>query len=127
MCTQQHTRPHYRLTPPVQRTTANIRINLILPETSVPAERQSRRSMTVSLLVCTRFTSKTTISQAQHTGVKTEFNVKWPLRLFKVKCFAVSGKLTRDSISIYNNVGFISNGSVDINIMTESTENRRFS
>jgi len=43
-------------------------------------------------------------SQAQHTGVKTKFNVKWPFIVIHDHLFLDQWK---DSTSLYNNVGLI--------------------
>ena len=75
---------HCRLTLPFKRTCTNIHINLVSPETRVHAECLHHG---ISLLVCTQLSSKTTVSGAQHTSVKTEFNVKWPIQVIQGMLF----------------------------------------
>ena len=87
---------HCRLTPSLQRTSANIRINFILPETSVPELRVCRwLTVWVSGFVFTQLLSKVTVSDARRSGVKIEFNVKWPFKIIQDHVFwdGITGKL----------------------------------
>jgi len=62
-------------------------------------------SMALSVFIFTQFYSKAKERSSRPTGSKTEFNAK---EQFKVTCFGISGKPTRDSVSLYNNVGLVS-------------------
>jgi len=60
--------------PPYKRTLAN------KPYTTRNKTSHGAGGTGLSSLVCTQLPSKATISQAQQTGVKTEFNVKMAIQ-----------------------------------------------
>jgi len=58
-----------------------------------------------------------------HTGLKTEYNMKWPFKVIQGHVFGGQWKANGVYTLPYNNFGLISKGFKDI--ATESTENRR--
>jgi len=117
--------PHFQLMPPVQRTPANICINLILPETTFPGLHfccwqymgssanfrtvlsESRRRQPIS---CT--SPKQILTQNGHS------------RSFKVICFGIVEEPIMGYIAQYNKCGLRCEGSEDI--ASERSENRHF-
>jgi len=55
--------------------------------------------------ICICFYAIVFKSHTKSTGAKTEFNVKWLLKVISRSRIVVTGKPTRDYISLYNNVG----------------------
>jgi len=64
--------------------------------------------MCLSLLVFTQLLSEVARSQPAKLARKHNLTPNSPSRSFKVIYFGVTGKPTRDSVILYNNVGLIS-------------------
>jgi len=58
-----------------------------LPETRIPSYVFASDTMGLSVFVLTELFSKVTATDARRTGVKVEFNVKWPLKVIQGHVF----------------------------------------
>ena len=95
--------PHYHLPPLFYRTRANIRINFILPETTVPAEDLRRWHCNSICISFMQLFSKVARSEARQTGVKQNLTRNSHSRLLKVIQFEIPENPTMDCVSLYNN------------------------
>ena len=113
-------RPHSHLTPPLQRTPANICINLILQETTFPGLHFCRWQYMGSSANFRTVLSESRRRQRITCRAETDFNAKWP---FNVIYFGIIEKplSLMGYIVQYNKCGLRCEGSEDI-----SSENLHF-
>jgi len=97
--------PHCRLTSPLQRTPADIYVNLILPEID-PWSTLLPLTVYAFLYLFSRSCFRKHKTPTRHKGMKTEFNVKWS---FKVMYFDF-----RSQWKACNNVGLTTKAFIDI-------------
>jgi len=79
--------------------------------------------MGISVFGFTQLFSKAKERSSRPTGATQNLTRNSHSRLFKVTRFGISGKPTRDSVTLYNNAGLISNVCEDM--ASENTENCR--
>ena len=102
-------RPHCCLTPPFQRIPSNNCINLISPETRVPAEYLRAYSMGLSLLVSRNYFPKSHGGKREKSARKQNLTRNSQSRSFKVTHFAwIAEKPTTNCVNVYSNVGLVS-------------------
>jgi len=99
------------------RIRANIRTNLILPETRSLPKIYAADSMCLSLLVFTQLFFENCTVEASQTGAwkQGEISIHGHSRSkIKVMLFGITEKQTTDFVSLYNNVGLMSKVSEEI-------------
>jgi len=113
--------PHSHLTSPLQRTPANISINLILTETTFHGLHFCRWQFmgSLALQIFEQFCPKAGDANRLVAEPETDFNAKWP---FKVIYFGITEQPLRGYIAQYNKCGLRCEGSEDI----ASEKNRHF-
>ena len=79
--------PHSHLTPTLQRTPANMCINLILPETTFPGLHFVADSIWVALQVFEQFCPKAGDANRLVAEPETDFNAKWPFKVIQGHLF----------------------------------------
>ena len=105
-------RPHSHLTPPLQRTPANICINLILPETTFPGLHFVADSILwVALQMFEQFCPKSGDVNQLVAEPETNFNAKWS---FKVIYFGIIEEPLMGYIAQYDRCGLRCEDSEDI-------------
>jgi len=116
-------RPHSQLTPPLQRTPANICINLKLPETTFPGLHFAADNIWVALQIFEQFCPKAGDTNPLGAEPKTNFNAKRPFKVIQGHLFRYRWRATK-GIAHYNKCGLECEGSEDI--ASERSENRYF-
>ena len=113
--------PHFQLTPPLQRTPANICIYLILPETMFPGLHFCRWQYMGSSANFRTVLSETGNTNPLVAEPETDFNAKWP---FKVIYFGIIEESLMGYIAQYDKCGLRCEYSEDI--ASKRSENLNF-
>jgi len=116
--------PHSHLTPPLQRTPANICIYLILPETTFPELHFYADSIWVALQIFEQFCPKAGDANPLVAESEIDFNAKWPFKVIQGIYFCIIEESLRGYIVQYNKCGLRCEGSEDI--ASERSENLHF-
>ena len=120
--------PHSHLTPPIQRTPANICIILILPETTLAWLHFCRWQYMGSSasLVFEQFCPKPGDANPLVAEPESDFNAKWPFKVTQLKViyFGIIQEPLRGYIAQYNKCFLRCEGSEDT--ASERSENRHF-
>ena len=88
-------RPHTHLTPPLQRTPANIHTNLTLLETRFPGLQFCRwQCIGIALEIFEQFCLKARNSNSLVAEPETDFNAKWPFKVIPGHLFRCRWRAT---------------------------------